>query len=131
MNRKVSGPLCCLLAAALLLSYCSASRPAGRKQQENALQTEAALPDILRAVTVSAADYPGEAKEAEALQAAAQEICSQAARYSMNALFYEVTVDGEALWRSEVLPESRDYLSGGEDPLAALTEAAAEQQIAV
>ncbi len=131
MNRKLSGPLCLLLAACLLLCACMGPRTALKTGGEDPSQpAEAPLPEVLRAVTLSFADYPKNAKNADELKQAAQKICEQAALCSMNALFYEVTADGEALWPSDVLPQSEDIPQGG-DPLAALIEAAAGENIAV
>lgn len=130
--QKVTRPLLCLLlAASLLLSACSAPRPAGgRLSTKKPEQTQSApLPDVLRAVTVRAGDYPGKALDGAGLQQAAKALCERAALYSMNALLYEVTADGQALWPSDILPRS-SYL-GGADPLGTLVEAAQEQGIAV
>lgn len=131
MKRKTSGLLCALLAVSLLLSACMGPRSVQDSQKQPSSETAAPLPEVLRAVTLSAADYPGDAENAGELQKAAQQVCSQASLYSMNALFYEVTEGGEALWASDALPQSgRGSFQNG-DPLSTLIEAAAMEDIAV
>lgn len=129
MKKNLCSPLCTLLAAALLfLSACSSPRPSGRAEGTDRPLPSAPTPEVLRAVTLSAADYPGDVTGRQELQSAAEEVAERAELYSMNALFYEVTAEGEAVWPSQVLPQSA---AAGEDPLALLIEAAAQRQIAV
>lgn len=119
----------------------SAAPPADDKAPSASFEQEAAVaaPDIIRGVQVSSlsGEYPGDFKmDKDALKAAAESLASWAKRNSFNAIFYEVTPGGAAIYPSKVLSHSSlfDFFSsplGELDPLEELIRAARGEGVAV